>query len=448
MIRTAPLPQVAGKRQRLSFTQIRDYQDDKMAFLLRAAEQHGGVVRYKMAWIDMTVITDPDIVRELIVKRPQQLHRDSFTTKVLGRIMGQGVFVAEGDEWQRQRKLVQPAFHAMRIRNYADTMAMFTEEMCRSWIGGSTVVLDQEMAALTLRIIAQTMFNIDLQEQTERIGRLMSIILEAGETQLDMAFVPPPWVPTALNRRLNPALAELRSIMREIVHQRLQTKRDEGDLLSMLVLARDDEGQPMGVEDIVDECMTLLIAGHETTAVALSWTWILLSQHPAMMEKLYAEVDAVLDGDPISYEKLAELAYTEMVIKESLRLYPPAFGFARTPLNDITVDGQTFRRGELLMISSYAMHRLADYFPEPEAFRPERWSEDAPQPPKYAYIPFGAGPRICLGNMFAMMEAQIILATMAQHVRLSPAHGAQIEARPLITLRPEGPVQMSVAKRG
>lgn len=434
-------------RRRLSLREIRAYQDDEMSFMLQAAREQGGLARFRMAWINMTVVTDPELIRELMVRRPQDLHRDPYTTKVLGRIMGNGVFIAEGADWQRQRKLVQPAFHASRISNYAAAMASFTNEMCDSWQDGTTVLLDRELTELTLRIIAETMFNLDLADQTALLGREMQAILEVGEAQLDMTFVPPPWVPTALNRKQNPALASVRGRMHAIVRERLASGQDEGDLLSMLVLARDDDGHPMDEDAIVDECMTLLVAGHETTAVLLSWIWVLLGQHPNITEQLVAEVDQVSGGEPVTFEMLPGLSLTERVVKEALRLFPPAFGVGRTPIRDIVVDGHQLKRGELIMISAYALHRLGEYYDDPEEFRPERWAPDAPQPPRYAYIPFGAGPRICLGNMFAMMEAQVILATMLQRVHLAPLRSGEVEAEPVITLRPKGPLEFMVRRK-
>ena len=339
-------------------------------------------------------------------------------------------------------------------------MADYTREMVGRWQDGQTVALDKELTQLTLRIIAKTMFNVDLLPEAERIGRLMQDLLETGEKQLDAAYPPPNWVPTPTNRRQNAALRELHELIRGIIRQRQANGGDAGDLLSMLLAARDDDGQPMSEAQIIDECVTLLAAGHETTAVALMWAWLLLGQHPDVARRLEEEVERVLAGQPVTFERLAELSTTEAIIKEALRLYPPAFSFGRTPQEDIAFEVEPdknrvssekpglssyfFRKGVSLIISTIAMHRLPEYYPEPEAFRPERWAAGAPQPPKYAYLPFGGGPRVCLGNLFAMMEAQVILATMAQHVRLSPTAAGLPGWEPLISLRPKAPVEMQV----
>lgn len=435
---------------RVSWRESQALSADRIGWMLRsAAEQR--VSHFKVLWFDIFYIADPDVIRELIVRRPHLLHRDPFTTNVLRRIMGHGVFIAEDEAWQRQRRLVAPAFHAMRIRAYAETMATYTREMVSRWRDGETVALDRELTALTLRIIAKTMFNVDLLPEAERIGRLMQVLLETGEKQLDAAYPAPAWVPTPTNRRQRAALRELHALLRDIIRERQASGRDEGDLLSMLLQARDDDGQPMSEDQLLDECVTLVTAGHETTAVALMWTWLLLGQHPDEAARLFAEVDTVLAGQPVTFQRLAELPFTEHVIKEALRLYPPAFSFGRAPLEDITLEQGDrryfFRKGASLIISAVAMHRLPEYYPEPDAFRPDRWAADRPQPPKYAYLPFGAGPRVCLGNLFAMMEAQVILATMAQHVRLSPVSPSLPGWEPLITLRPQGEVRMRVERR-
>jgi cytochrome P450 len=444
-----PVYDAARPPVRLGWGDTRKLNKDRVGWMIRAAREQGGVARFKFWNYDIFFVADPDVIRELIVRRPDALHRDQFTSNVLRRIMGNGVFIAEDEAWQQQRKLVAPAFHAMRVRAYAETMAEYTREMVGRWSDGEARQLDKDLTQLTLRIIAKTMFNVDLVEETERLGRLMTVLLETGEAQLDSAYPPPNWVPTPVNRRQNKALGELHDVLRGIIRERQASGRDEGDLLSMLVQARDEDGRPMSEAQIVDECVTLVTAGHETTAVALMWAWLLLGQHPRETAMLYKEVDERLAGQPLTFDKLAELPYTEMVVKETLRLFPPAFSFGRAPVEDVAfeLNGReyAFKKGATIIVSTMAMHRLPEYFPEPDAFRPERWAADEPQPPKYAYLPFGAGPRVCLGNMFAMMEAQVILATMAQRVRLAPEPGSSLEWDPVITLRPSGPVRMRVS---
>ncbi len=433
---------------RLGWTAMRSMSLDRIGSMFRAVEEQGPVAHYKALNIDIFYVTDPDVIRELIVRRPHQLHRDPFTTNVLRRILGEGLFIAEDEAWARQRKLVAPAFHTMRVRAYAATMAGYTREMTARFVDGEVRELDRDMTQLTLRIIAKTMFNVDLLAEADRIGRLTTALLETVEAQLDSFYPPPNWIPTAVNRKQNRALAEFHDLMRGIIREAQAAGRDEGDLLSMLIQARDEEGQPMSEAQLLDECTTLMFAGHETTAVALMWTWLLLAQNPHATERLYAEVDEQLRGEPVTFERLADLPYTEWTIKEALRLFPPAFSFGRTPLEPISLEvggrHYHFRKGAVLLMNTMAMHRLPEFYPDPDAFRPERWAADAPQPPKYAYLPFGAGPRVCVGNSFAMMEAQIILATMVQRVRLSPPDTPDMTPKPMLTLRPKERVRMRV----
>ncbi len=438
--------------KRLSMAEMDEMKKNKLAFYSRMAEEYGGVVHMKMLWLDFFLVSEPDVIRELLVKHAHQTHRDPFSTNVIRRILGEGVFIAEGKAWKRQRKMVQPAFHAMRIRAYTDTMAAYTREMISTWRSGQVKTVDQELTQLTLRIIAKTMYDVDLESQTAELGRLMKEILTVAEAQLHMLFVPPKWIPTRLNRRQARALTKVRALLRKIIRERQADGTDHGDLLSMLLDARDEDGNPMPEEQLLDECITLFVAGHETTAAALTWTWYLLAEHPEIAKRLYSEIDETLAGAPITFDKISELPLLDGVIKEALRLYPPAFGVGRTPIGTpteaITVQGHTFPKKAIILISTFVTQRRADLFPEPLKFRPERFMDPENQPDRYAYIPFGAGPRVCLGNMFAIMEAAVILTTMMQHVDLTLTETKPVELDTLLTLRPRDPLMMRVTERG
>lgn len=433
--------------KRLSFSEMRALKEDQLGFMQRVAREQGGVAHLKVLWYDLFVISEPDVIRELLIKHPHQLHRDPFSANVLGRFLGNGILMTEGESWKRQRKLMQPAFHALRIRQYTGTMATYAREMVETWRTGDVRAIDQELTQLTLRIIAKTMYDVDLAEQTAEIGRLMKEILSVGEAQLRMSFVPPKWLPTPMNRRQQRALQEVRTLLLDIIRARRAEGTDHGDLLSMLLSVRDEEGAPMPEQQVLDECITLFVAGHETTAAALTWTWHLLSQHPETASQLHVAVDEELGGAPVAFEDLADLPLLDAVIKESLRLYPPAFSFGRTVLEPITVGEHAFPKGAILMISSYATHRRPDLYAAPEQFRPQRFLNAEEQPDRYTYLPFGVGSRVCLGNMFAMLEAAVILATMLQHVRLEPISDRPVEMDTLITLRPRDPLMMRVHKR-
>jgi cytochrome P450 len=430
--------------KRLSLAEVRSLQNDQLGFALKVAQEMGGVAHLKMLWFDMFLVTEPAVIRELLIHHGSRMQRDRFTAQVFKRFMGNGVFVAEGKAWQRQRKLVQPAFHATRIRDYVATMATYTNEMVAQWRPGQTVVIDDELTRLTLRIIAKTMFDVDLEAETAVIGRLMKEILIVGEDQLKMPVLPPTWLPTAGNRRQQRALREVKALLRDIIHQRQAEGEDKGDLLSMLLAARDEDGQPMSEQQVLDECITLFVAGHETTAAALTWAWYLLARHPDVAARLHRETADVLGAEPITFDRLTQIPLLEAVIKETLRLYPPAFSFAREVIEPFTAAGYHFPRRAMILFSTYATHHRPDLWDAPEAFRPERFMDPANGPDRYTYLPFGAGSRICLGNMFAMLEAQVILATMVQRVALTLATTEPVTTDTVITLRPRDPLRMQV----
>lgn len=432
--------------KKLSFAEIQLFRDEQLAFISQLAKEYGGIVHVKMLWFDLIFVNEPDLIRELLIKQSNHLHKDQFAGAVFRRVLGNGVFSAEGKQWKKQRKMVQPAFHAQRIQEYTNVMAEYTREMVAGWRPGDTRPIDVDLTRLTLRIIAKTIYNVDIQSKTAEIGRLMREITETAEAQLKMAFVPPKWLPTKVNRRQNRALQAVRGLLLEIIEERRVSGRDEGDLLSMLLSARDEDGNPMPDEQLLDECITLFFAGHDTTAATLMWCWALLGQNPFVAQQLIAELDSVLGDDPITFEQLANLPYLEAVVKESMRLYPPAFGIARQVIEPFTIGEHTFPKGATVIFNIFVTHRRTDLYDEPEVFKPERWL-DGDDPGRYAYLPFGAGPRICLGNMFSLLEARVILATILQHYSLNLTPETQIIRDTQVTLRPRAPLFMQVTSR-
>ncbi|MEZ4644545.1 MAG: cytochrome P450 [Chloroflexota bacterium] len=430
--------------KKLSFAEMRAFRADQLAFMMQTALTMGGVAHLQMLGMNIFIISEPAVTRELLLHHGHQMHRDPFVSRVFRRFMGNGVFVAEGKSWQRQRKLMQPAFHALRIRNYADTMAAYTQEMVAGWQPGQTVAINNELTQLTLRIIAKTMFGVDLLTQTAALGALMQEILTIGEAQLKKTFLPPTWLPTSDNRRQQRALRQVKALLRQIIQERRLSAVDQGDLLSMLLAARDENDQPMSEQQLLDECVTLFVAGHETTAAALTWAWYLLAQHRDVLAQLCAEVQAVVGDTAVTFDHLPQMPLLEAVIEETLRLYPPAFAFGRSVLEPFSANGTHFPQGAVILFSVYATHHRPDLWPQPEAFQPARFLDKENGPDRYTYLPFGAGARICLGNMFAMMEAQVILATMVQHVTLALAAAEAVVLDTVVTLRPQDPLRLSV----
>lgn len=433
---------------RLSWREMQNFRNDQNNTILQLTEQLGRLAHINMLGVKLHLICDPDMIRELLIKHSDQLHRDPFTRRVFDRFASGGLFLSEDEAWRRQRRLVQPVFHATHIQQYAQTFADYAQQMCSSWHPGQTRQLDREMMALTLRIICKTMFGADIEPVTARIGQLMQTIMTEAETQLRALMPAPKWLPTPGNVRQRRAVEAVQQLLTEIIQERktkLAQSEDEGqDLLARLLLARDENGQPMSDRQVLDECVTIFVAGHETTAVALSWAWALLLQHPDALTKLQNEVRDALNGAPVTLEALTKLPYLEQVIKETLRLYPPAPGFGRTPTQAFSLNGTQYKPGDVLMFSIYALHRQAEFYPEPACFRPERFDTAAPQPPRYAYAPFGAGPRTCVGNHFALLEMQMVLASMVQSLDLALAADGPIEPVSLVTLRPRDGVKVVV----
>ncbi len=432
--------------KRISFSEMQAFNTDQLGFMARMADELGHVAHIKTVGIEMFFISEPSMIRELLVKQHDKLQRDPFTSTTFKRFMGESVFIAEGQQWRKQRKLVQPAFHAMRIRAYADTMSRYTLDMVEQWQDGDVLAIGRELTQLTLRIIAKTMYDVDLVEQVAEIGRLMQSLSQAVETQLKTVgstFIPT-WVPTASNRQLQRALDGIQAILAEIIAKRKADGRDHGDLLSMLLAVRDENGAPMSDQQILDECVTLFFAGHETTTAALVWAIKLLMEHPAVVAELRDEIAACVGNRPIQFEPLAQMPLLEAVVKETMRLYPPAFGFGRRVVEPFTVADTHFPKRAVLMFNTFALHRRADLFPDPLSFKPERFLEPAAQPDRYAYMPFGAGSRICLGNMFAMMEAQLILGTLVQHVTFNRIDASPVELDTVVTLRPKHPLMVQL----
>ncbi len=432
---------------RFSWKDFQAFRRDQLGAALQLTEQLGRIAHIKILGTNLYLISEPEVIRDLLTTHAHQLHRDPMTSRVLGDILGQGVFSAEDEAWQRQRKLVQPMFHASHIHDFVNLFATYARQLCESWKPGDNRRLDREMMQLTLRIICQTMFSVDVEGMTNRIGAFMQTIMQEAEVQLRRGLPTPRWLPTPGTRRQKQALRGIHDLLLEIIHQRRAhlARGDDPppDLLSMLLLARDDMGQPLSDPEIRDECMTVFVAGHETTAVGLTWAWYLLLRHPGVLGRLTAEVDAVLGEASVTYDDLAKMPYLAQVVRESLRYYPPAPGFARTPTEAFSINGLSFKRRDILMVSIYALHRQAAFYPEPEAFRPERFAPEAPQP-RYTYLPFGAGPRTCVGSAFAMLEMQAVLATMVQSLRLSLASGPPVVPELTVTLRPRDGVSVRV----
>ena len=310
--------------------------------------------------------------------------------------------------------------------------------------------INQQMTNLTMSIIGKALFDADVFTETGELGAAMSITLEYASYSLSQLFVPPYSWPLPRNRRTRKAVRILRAAIQDFINERRAAPDERNDFLSILLQARDEDGQPMSDEQIMAECLTLFGAGHETTATALTWTWYLLCQHPEIYQRVQQEVDSVLQGRTPTFADLARLPYCLQVFKETLRLYPPAYATSRRALRDMEIAGYLVPKNQIVLIAPYTLHRRSEYFPQPENFDPERFTpEREKQLPRHAYLPFGAGPRICIGNHFAMMEGQLLLATLVQRVSFSLVQDQPLVIDPVhhLTLRPAGALNVTVKRR-
>jgi cytochrome P450 len=420
---------------------------DSLSYIVTNAEKFGEFYGVYVGDTVTYVVSNPKLAHEILVERANEFHKAELLRKAVGPLVGNGLLTSEGDFWKRQRKLAQPAFHFQRIENYGETMVHQTLALLQSWQNGEVRDVAHDMMALTLGIVTKTLFNVDVSDQADRIGGLMHTVLEAANDSINSYN--PVWERMFKTRqkRTEVATTELFKIIDEIIAEHRKSDKDAGDLLSMLLAARDENNQPMSEAQLRDEVMTLFIAGHETTANALAWTLYLVSQHPDVETKLMSEI-ATLGDKPPTMRDLPQMPYSEQVLKEVMRLYPPAGGATREPIRDMELGGYHMPKGSSIAISTYTMHRNPKYFAEPLKFDPERFSpENEAAIPKYAYLPFGGGPRVCIGNAFAMLEARLVALTILQRFKLSLAPNQQVRAEQLFTIRPKGGLKMRVSHK-
>ncbi len=400
-------------------------------------------------------VNDAEYVKRILLDNVANYPKSVTYRNNLRPFLGDGLLISEGDFWKRQRRLAQPAFHLRRLKVLAAAMAKAAAQMCAGWQHGKVIDVMAAMNALTMEIVATTLFGADVSGDIGAVAEAMTALgEETGRVRPAAFFDLPEFITRPRGRGFTGAVATLDRIVNRIVAERRASGESRDDLLSMLLEARDeDSGEGMTDKQLRDELVTLFLAGHETTAIALTWTFHLLAQHPAAEAKLHAEVDEVLGtGLPArpapAFEDLERLPYARMVAEEALRLYPPAYVFSRRAAADDQLGPFHMPAGVHIVISPYALHRRPDYWPEPDAFRPERFAQDAPADrPKHAYLPFGGGPRICIGNSFAMMEHAIVLAAAARRWRLESIPGHEVRTEPRITLRPRGGLPMRVMRR-
>ncbi|MGD8860437.1 MAG: cytochrome P450 [Myxococcales bacterium] len=423
-----------------------------LEFPLRCAREVGPLVELPMPGMRAVLVSDPESIERVLLREREDYVKDWFTRK-LSDVLGQGLLVSEGEFWKRQRRLIQPAFHPRRIAGYAQVMVQEAEALAEELRDGEVRDLHAEMMRLTLRIVARTLFGSEVSaQQAAQVERALAVVTDRYMGVMETGLLLPTWFPSPGMARFRRAMRELDALLMGIVRARRRAQREGAapgdDLLGMLLSAQDDDGARMTDEQLRDECMTLFLAGHETTALNLAFTLYLLSQHPEAEARLHAELDTAGDGVAAGLEALDALPYTRAVIDESLRLYPPAWAVGREAVRDVELRGHGLPRGTQVWIATYVIHRSAEHFGEPEAFRPERWMDGLRERlPRHVFMPFGGGPRVCIGNRFALAEAALVLATLARRHRFELAQDPALELMPSVTLRPRGGLRMRVRAR-
>ena len=424
---------------------------DPVGVFTRAALQFGDIVYFKIASRRGYLLNDPDDIRHVLQDNARNFHKSPLYDK-LRLVLGDGLLTSEDGFWLRQRRIAQPAFHRQRIAALAGTMADAAREAAARWqtlaSTGRPVDVDEEMMQLTRTVVLRTLLGSDLGPFTSSIDAAWAVVNQyIGEAFWSLGIADN--LPTPKYRRFVAARAVLRGAVDYVIGERRRDPAEKADLLSMLMSARDeDTGETMTDQQLSVEVMTFLLAGQETTSLALTWTWYLLSQNPVARQRFEEEIDAVLGGRPPEYSDIANLPYLRMVVDEAMRLYPPAWGFSRQALSDDTVSGFRLPRGWLAFVIPYALHRHPRYWHNPESFDPERFlPERSADRPKFVYLPFGAGPRRCIGDQFALIETHLTLATFAQSYRLRLVPGHKVDPWPLITLRPRFGMPMIIERR-
>lgn len=457
MMHTTEKPTVKGRKAPTPaeglpfFGQVFEAWKDPLKLFMRSRAKYGRVVKHDFMGMQYLLVSGVEAAKHVLVDEHRK-YRKSVNYDGLKVVLGQGLLTSEGDFWLKQRRLAQPAFHRDRISALANVMLDATDDMLGTWLNGRpgtrAVDVHTEMMQLTLRIVVRALFGADVPNVKE-IGDAVSVAIRWADEFASSPLRIPPHIPIRRNREFVKAKATLDELVQNIIDSRRGKTGERHDLLSMYMEAEDaDTGERMSDAQLRDEVMTLVLAGHETTANALAWTFYLLGQHPPALRKLRAEIDDVLEGAMPAPEKLRAMPTLTQTIDEVLRLYPPAWVVERQANEADVIAGYRVEKDTVVGVSAYLIHRDPEYWENPEGFDPERFSpERSASRPKLAYIPFGAGPRFCIGNNFALMEAQLIVARILQRVDLELVSGQHIDVDPVVTLRPSAPIRMNVRPR-
>ncbi|HKO60305.1 MAG TPA: cytochrome P450 [Pyrinomonadaceae bacterium] len=442
------LPIPPGPKGGLILGVMPEFNRDTLGFIERA-KNYGDIVRMRFFYLTVHFLYDPEHIEYVLSTNARNFIKSrSLRTPFFRRLVGQGLLTSEGEVWKRQRRLAQPAFHRQRISAYGDVMVEYASRMVSNWNAGETRDIHRDMMRLTLEIVVKTLFDADVSKDADKVGNVLTRLVKPFASQATLKWIADNRLPTSTHRSFNRDVNEIDAIVYRIIDERRTSGIDQGDLLSMLLAAHDEDGSQMTDRQLRDEVMTLFLAGHETTALTLSWVWYLIARNPASEQKFHEELDQVLGNRLPVAADMPRLKYTEMIAKESMRLYPPAYGVGRQAVQDCEIGGFRIPRGSQLFMFQWVTQRDPRFFSDPDEFKPERWTEEFMNTlPKYAYFPFGGGPRVCIGNYFAMMEIVLLMATIGQQLRFSVPHKKSVELLPAMSLRPKDGITVTVEKR-
>src|SRR5215831_6404901 len=437
-----------GPQTRFPGAHLLAFSRDMLGFVCRLKDAYGDVVAFRLGPERTVLLSHPEHLHEVLVRQHRAFQKGR-RGDVSKQWLGEGLLNSEGARHQRQRRLLQPAFHRQRLAQYATVMTTAAARLRQSWQDGDTLDITPAMRLVTLAIAAKTLFDADVEDEATDIGRAITTLLRLSP-RVTMPLAPLlRLLPLPSHRHLCRAQAYLDTLIYRLIDERQATGGETDDVLAMLVDAQTEDGSLLSPRQIHDEALTLLLAGHETTALALSWTWYLLAQHPDVDAAMQAELQTVLGGQLPTAAHLPQLRYTRMVFTEALRLYPPAWLMTRRAQEAVTIGDYRFAPGTFFLLSPYLAHHDERFFPDPEAFVPTRWAAPPEAgPARHAYLPFGGGPRQCLGEGFAWMEGLLVLATLAQTWRMQRVPGPPVEPWGLVTLRPKQGIQVHLTRRG
>ena len=428
---------------------MRDFNRDQLSFIEHCRDEYGDVVWMRFLYVPAIFLYHPDDVEYVLVTNAKNFIKSmSLRSNFFQRLVGNGLLTSQGEEWKRQRRLSQPAFHRERVASYGQVMVDYTKRLTAKWNEGENRDIHRDMMRLTLEIVVQCLFSADVSTDVDEVGATLKELVKPFASQATLGWILNNRLPTPTHLRFHALARTIDKVVYRIISERRVSVEDTGDLLSMLLAARDEDGSQMTDRQLSDEVMTLFLAGHETTALTLAWSWYLLGTNSQVEKKFHSELDEVLGGRAPTAADLPRLKFTEQIAKECMRLYPPAYGLGREAINDCEIGGYRVRAGTQVFMFQWATHRDSRFYDEPGSFRPERWTEDFIEHlPKYAYFPFGGGPRACIGASFAMMEIILCLAAIGQRFRLELDQDHTVSIYPAMSLRPKDGIKVVVKSR-